>query len=166
MTPDPTPREPLTSFTPRGDDGYEMVGSPLDNLKRYHAEAAALKARIHDLTTKSLLLGGDTEAAKDVQIAALSARVAELEGEADLYHRGYDAMRAADISEYLALCGDVRGLQVERDRLRAELEAIRAACEPCIWGDLGPCAAGAGKCFGCRLAALLAPKPATQTGGS
>jgi hypothetical protein len=69
-------------------------------------------------------LGPDVAAANRVFIAgarrwvpalldALEAAEAErdrLRAESDLYRHGYQAMRAADISEYLALCGSVRAL--------------------------------------------------------
>jgi uncharacterized small protein (DUF1192 family) len=54
-------------------------------------------------------------------LLAAAEELATLRHESDLYRRGYDAMQAADISEYLALCGGVR----ERDERIAALEAER-----------------------------------------
>ncbi len=134
--PDTPQAEPLTSFTPRGDDGYEMVGSPLDNLKRYHAEVAALRARVAELEGENARL---VDAWNVVYLKLLNA---------DPHYPGkmfLDSMCDAIIAN--------------NTHLRAELAAIRAACEPFRMCrrplDLG---SRCGECHGCRLAALLAPK--------
>jgi hypothetical protein len=53
------------------------------------------------------------------QVAALIGGIVSREASESLYFRGYAAMSASDISEYLALCGMVRELMDENDRLKA-----------------------------------------------
>lgn len=51
-----------------------------------------------------------------LKMADLKDQLAEAKATAELYHRGYNAMQAADISEYLALCASVRSDQATAER--------------------------------------------------
>jgi cell division protein FtsB len=90
------------------------TSSHADNLER-------MQERLADASIHLCIVDEEAIDAAAAELRRLEEENAALRGESDLYHRGYDAMGAADISEYLALCKSVRQVEAENAQLRLRL---------------------------------------------
>ncbi len=121
-------------------------------------EAATEPQGYEPMTMRGVLCRGCT--ARDAEVTAQAARIAELERENAAYKFLHEKIADAPLRLEI-LQQQVEPLTAERDRLRLELTELRAACEPImvvlqsrVWTREHDATR--------RLAALLAPKPGTK----